>query len=81
MIIYVALLLLSLPPGHDGQAVVMINNGVIYSDGDYGCVWQGGRKDKPLPRGHIRDAIDFGVNAALYSHQKARLHSLKLAGR
>jgi hypothetical protein len=71
----------SLPPGHDGQAVVMMNDGIIYSDGDYGCVWQGGRKDNLLPRGNIRDAIDFGINIALYSHQKSRLQELKLGGR
>ena len=71
----------SLPPGHDGQAVVMMNNGIIYSDCDYGCVWQGGRKDNLLPRGNIRDAIDFGINIALYSHQKSRLQELKLGGR
>ena len=70
----------SLPPGHDDQAVIMMNNGIIYSDGDYGCVWQGGRKDKPLPRWHIRDVIDFGINIALYSHQKASLQSRKLGG-
>jgi hypothetical protein len=70
-----------LPPGPDGAAVIMNNHGVIYSDADYGCVWQGGRQDKPLSRGTIRDALEFGANIAIYSHVRARVQSLKLAGR
>ncbi|RLC96298.1 MAG: hypothetical protein DRI40_03550 [Chloroflexi bacterium] len=70
-----------LPPGPDGAAVVMKNHGVIYSDADYGCVWQGGRQDNPMARGAIRDALEFGVNVAIYSHLRARTQGLKLAGR
>jgi len=41
-------------------------NGVVYSDVDYGCAWQGGRVDAPLARGAIRDALELGVNIALF---------------
>ena len=64
----------SLPEGCEGTAVVMESDGIIYSDADYGCVWAGGREDKPLSRDSIRDALEFGVNIAAYSHQRAQSH-------
>jgi len=37
----------------------------MLSGRDFGCAWRGGRAEKPLPRGQIRDALEFGVNLAV----------------
>ena len=55
-----------LPTGARERARVLESNGVIYSDADYGCAWQGGTTDRPLVRGAIRDALEFGVNIAAF---------------
>jgi Domain of unknown function (DUF4159) len=55
-----------LPPGARATARVLESGGMVYSDTDYGCAWQAGAADKPLPRGTIRDAFDFGVNLAVF---------------
>jgi hypothetical protein len=68
------------PAGQDGAAVVMENDCIIYSDADYGCVWQGGRREQPVARGIVRDALEFGANIAIYSQRRARLKALKLGG-
>jgi hypothetical protein len=58
----------SLPAGTRERTRVVEGNGVVYSDADYGCAWQGGRSDTPLARGAIRDALELGVNIALLRH-------------
>jgi hypothetical protein len=58
----------TLPAGSRDRARVVEAGGVVYSDADYGCVWQGGRGDAPLARGAIRDALEFGVNIALFRY-------------
>jgi hypothetical protein len=55
-----------LPAGGRERVRVLEANGIVYSDADYGCVWQGGRADAPLVRGAIRDALELGVNVALF---------------
>ena len=69
------------PPGSNGQALIMENDGIIYSDADYGCSWSGGKDSNPLSREAIRTSLELGVNMVIYSHQRARTHSLKIAGR
>jgi len=54
------------PPAGARPARVLEADGVIYSDADYGCAWQGGVPQQPLPRSAIRDAFEFGVNMAVY---------------
>ncbi|MBV9353954.1 MAG: DUF4159 domain-containing protein [Chloroflexi bacterium] len=56
------------PPGNRPSPVVREGGGMVYTDGDYGCAWQGGSDDRSLTRGVIRDAVDFGVNMVLYQH-------------
>lgn len=68
------------PPGCNGQSLVMENNGIIYSDADYGCAWSGGRDTSPMPREAIRTCLELGTNVVLFSYQRARLHALKIAG-
>jgi hypothetical protein len=55
-----------LPPGARTTARVLEAGGMVYSDADYGCAWQGGPTERALPRGTIRDALEFGVNLALF---------------
>jgi hypothetical protein len=54
------------PQGSRTSALLLEDRGMGYSDADYGCAWQGGSPDKPLQRAAIRDALEFGVNVALY---------------
>ena len=44
----------------------------LLSGRDYGCAWRGGRSDNPLPRGRIRDALEFGVNLAVSAGEYGR---------
>jgi outer membrane murein-binding lipoprotein Lpp len=55
-----------LPTGARTTARVLEAGGLVYSDADYGCAWQGGPAEHPLPRTAIRDACDFGMNLALF---------------
>jgi hypothetical protein len=58
------------PPGARPNARLLESDGMVYSDADYGCAWQGGAAERPLARGVIRDALELGVNLAVY---RARL--------
>ena len=40
---------------------------MIYSGSDYGCAWQGGRKDDPMSREIIRSAFEMGANIVAYA--------------
>jgi hypothetical protein len=66
------------PAGVDGPVLLMEDDGVAHSDGDYGCLWNGGRSDKPMDRQVIRDAIELGTNIAVYAHERTRSQALKL---
>ena len=54
------------PVGGRDTPRVMEAGGMIYSDADFGCAWQGGTAEHPLPRATIRDALEFGTNMVLY---------------
>lgn len=66
------------PAGLDGPAMLVEDQGMLYSDGDYGCLWAGGRPDKPSARGAIRDALELGVNIAVYAHQRTQYHARRI---
>ncbi|MFC1892691.1 DUF4159 domain-containing protein [Chloroflexota bacterium] len=40
---------------------------MIYSGSGYGCAWQGGHEDAPLPREIIRSAFEMGANIFAYA--------------
>ena len=42
---------------------------MIYSGSDYGCAWQGGHQDSPLPRETIRSSIEMGANIIIYAQK------------
>jgi hypothetical protein len=67
------------PAGVDGPVLLMEDDGVAHSDGDYGCLWNGGRSDKAMDRQSIRDALELGTNFAVYAHNRTRAQALKLA--
>jgi len=66
------------PAGLAGPAMLMEDQGMVYSDGDFGCIWAGGKGDKPVPREAIREALELGVNIAVYAHERAHYHALRI---
>jgi hypothetical protein len=54
------------PPPGARAARLLAGDGMIYSDADYGCAWQGGPAERALARGVVRDALEFGVNLTVY---------------
>ena len=61
------------PPlvGQDGASLAE-GGGLVLSTADYGCAWQGGHGERPLPREAIRAALELGVNVAVYGRQRQR---------
>ncbi|MBN2075970.1 MAG: DUF4159 domain-containing protein [Dehalococcoidales bacterium] len=48
-------------------AMLLAGSKMIYSGSDYGCAWQGGHRDTPLPRDIIRDSFEMGMNIITYA--------------
>ncbi|HSJ58904.1 MAG TPA: DUF4159 domain-containing protein [Anaerolineae bacterium] len=57
------------PPGFEteGAPRVQIGDGIIVSQNDYGCLWQGERRGRPATREEIRSAIEWGENIVAYA--------------
>jgi hypothetical protein len=57
------------PPGFEteGRSQILVGDGVIYSTFDYGCLWQGERRDRPASREEIRTAMEWGSNIMAYA--------------
>jgi hypothetical protein len=62
------------PTGARNSSRVLEAAGMLYCDADYGCAWQGGSPDQALTRMEIRDALEFGVNMALYRRGQSDAH-------
>lgn len=56
------------PPGASTESFILASPRVIYSGSDYGCAWDGGHPDNPLPRDVIRGAFEMGMNICLWGH-------------
>jgi len=69
------------PEGIDGPGAMFGDSGIIYSDGDYGCLWDGGRPEKPASRPAIRSAVEIGINLAVYSYERTHSHSVRMVNR
>jgi len=54
-------------PAGAESGVLLEGGHMIYSASDYGCAWQGGHKNQPLPREAIRTAFEIGNNIAAYA--------------
>jgi hypothetical protein len=57
------------PPGFEteGETQLLVGGGVILSTSDYGCLWQGLRRDGPATREEIRTAMEWGSNIVAYA--------------
>lgn len=67
-----------MPEGVGGPCLMLADGGMMYSDGDYGCLWDGGWPEKPAPRESIRSAVELGINLGAYAAKhRARLFSSK----
>jgi len=64
------------PDGINGPPELLENDGIVFSDGDYGCLWDGGRPEAPASRASIRAAVEFGINLSIYSSQRIQQHSV-----
>ena len=51
----------------EGRPGIRLSEGVILSTADYGCLWQGERRDKPALREEIRAAHEWGHNIIAYA--------------
>jgi hypothetical protein len=60
------------PPGFEteGTPGVQVGKGVIFSTCDYGCLWQGKRRDRAASREEIRTAMEWGSNIIAYAHRR-----------
>ena len=54
------------PDGVNGSGAIVSSGDIIYSDNDYGCLWEG-KQDHS--RTMIRDAIEMGMNIAVYASE------------
>ena len=66
------------PRGAGETAQVMVGRGMVYSEGDYGCLWSGARPLGSVSREAIRSATEFGVNLAAFAANSVYTHSLRM---
>lgn len=74
------------PDGADGPALVATgvatgtatSGNLIYTNADYGCLWDGGRPDAPATRDTIRSATEFGVNMCVFASESVRRQSIRM---
>jgi hypothetical protein len=67
----------ALPRGANAETeptLIEAVSGLLYSDADYGCLWNGMRMGQPGSHEAIRTALEFGTNIAVYASKHARLH-------
>ncbi len=62
------------PAGFETKGITefRLGGGVIFTTGDYGCLWQGERRGRPALREEIRSAHEWGAN--LLAFAAARRH-------
>ena len=60
------------PAGALKDGEVLEAGGIVFSQHDYGCAWQGGRAAEPLDRQAIRTALELGINLAFYALVRKR---------
>ncbi len=57
-----AIHIFSVVPDGAESGMLLEGGGMVYSGSDYGCAWQGGHQEHPLPRDIIRNSIEMGNN-------------------
>ncbi len=65
------------PRGIGDASQVLVGEGLAYGEGDYGCLWSGGRPQAPASREAIRSATEFGINLAVYATNRVHNFSLR----
>ncbi len=50
------------------SGVFLKEEGIIYTDNDYGCAWEGGHEGGPISREVIRSAFEMGINIIDYAY-------------
>lgn len=65
------------PPAGAADGGLREGGGLILSQGDYGCAWQGGPPKKALPRATVRDCLELGANLAAYSLERQLASALE----
>ena len=66
------------PDGVSGAARLVTGEGVVYSDGDFGCLWDGAGPAE-TGRESIRSAVELGTNLGVYSSHRVSSRALRLA--
>jgi hypothetical protein len=63
------------PAGFEAQGApeVLVSDGVIFSNGNYGLLWQGEIRDGVPSREQIRSAIEWGGNIIAYAVDRRRV--------
>jgi hypothetical protein len=66
------------PPGYEteGAPTVSAGDGVVFSTHDYGCLWQGKRRDRAASREEIRSAVEWGSNIVAYAVERRKRAAL-----
>jgi hypothetical protein len=54
-----------------GSPQLQAGPGVVYSTADYGCLWNGERRNGPATREEIRAAHEFGLNVLDWAQERA----------
>ena len=62
------------PPGFETEGVptIKLSDGVILTNCDYGCLWQGERRGRVATREEIRTAMEWGRNLVTYAIERRR---------
>ena len=69
------------PAGIDDKALLVEADGVVYSDANYGSLWNGGISTEPASREAIRSATELGTNIAIYASQRTQMRAAKMLAR
>jgi len=67
----------SYPPQVSGEGrPMMIGDGLVYCDADYGCAWSGKGAKAGISREEIRSALEFGANTLIYGYRHWYKHQV-----
>ncbi len=62
----------------EATPLIVAGEGIVYTDGDYGCLWEGGRPDAPASRETIRAATELGTNIGVFASQRRHTRAVRL---
>ena len=65
--------------GASGPSHLMAGDGIVFSRGDFGCLWEGVGPQGPAARSSIRSAVELGTNIAVYSYRRTHLRYVQMS--